>query len=126
MFKKIVNITISFLLLISTTGFVISKHYCDGRLVNVAVDHQAKSCCGMEGDCCHNESAYFHVKNNYLPDFTEFNFENKIVNQVIIFTDLLLNYSLNNNFLSFNKFNIGFSPPLKFHTILSFIQVFII
>lgn len=56
--RKIVNMFLVLLLLFSTTGVAISKHYCGEILQSVAVNHTPKSCCDgqdMPDDCCSNE-----------------------------------------------------------------------
>ena len=64
MFRKISHIIISFLLLISTTGLVITKHFCSGEMVSVSVFHEEEPCCGMNG-CCHNETLTYQVKEDF-------------------------------------------------------------
>jgi len=64
MLKKLSHIFLSTLLLISTMGVVISKHYCGGSFVSTSVFHEAKSCCG-DSDCCHNEDSFFRVKDDF-------------------------------------------------------------
>lgn len=54
---KILNIFLALLLLLSTSGVTLHKHYCMGRLKNIAVFQEAESCIakmGMERamDCC--------------------------------------------------------------------------
>ncbi|HSH19878.1 MAG TPA: hypothetical protein VLA03_05475 [Draconibacterium sp.] len=64
MLKKFSHIILSALLLISTMGVAISKHYCSGSFVSASVFHEAKSCCG-DSDCCHNEDFLFKVKDDF-------------------------------------------------------------
>jgi hypothetical protein len=58
MFKIFGNIILAAYLLISTTGFTVSKHYCGGEMTNVAVNHEAASCCGGGCDKCHTENEF--------------------------------------------------------------------
>lgn len=64
MLKKFSHIILSALLLISTIGLAISKHYCSGSFVSASVFQQAESCCG-ESDCCHNETSVYQVKDDF-------------------------------------------------------------
>lgn len=64
MLRKISHIILSALLLVSTMGFVVSKHYCEGKIVTVALFHSAASC-GMNMDCCHNETSVYKVKEDF-------------------------------------------------------------
>lgn len=64
MLKKFSHIVLSTVLLISTMGVVISKHYCGDSFVSTSVFHEAKSCCG-DSDCCHNEDSFYQVKDDF-------------------------------------------------------------
>jgi hypothetical protein len=64
MFKKISHIVFSVLLLVSTMGMIISKHYCGGSLISTSVFNEAESCCG-ESDCCSNETDFYQVDEDY-------------------------------------------------------------
>lgn len=58
------HIILSFLLLTSTIGLAVSKHYCGGDVKEVALFEEADSCCDMDG-CCHNEDDFFQVKTDF-------------------------------------------------------------
>ena len=64
MLKKVSHIILSSLLLISSIGMVVSKHYCGTTLVSIAVDKEADSCCG-DADCCHNENQYYNLEEDF-------------------------------------------------------------
>jgi len=64
MLKKFSHIILSTLLMVSTMGVAISKHYCSGTFVSTSVFHEAKSCCG-DSDCCHNEDQLFKLKDDF-------------------------------------------------------------
>ncbi|MCY1721088.1 hypothetical protein OU798_12090 [Prolixibacteraceae bacterium Z1-6] len=64
MLKKLSHIILSVLLLVSTVGVVVSKHYCSGSFVSASVFHEAESCCG-DSDCCHNEDSFYQVKDDF-------------------------------------------------------------
>ena len=65
MFRKITHIALVLTLLIATIGFSASKHYCGDRLVSVSINSEANSCCDS-GDCCHNETDYFQLNEDYV------------------------------------------------------------
>ncbi|MCF6171332.1 MAG: hypothetical protein L3J31_00410 [Bacteroidales bacterium] len=68
MLKKISYITLASLLVFSTVGFDISRHYCGQLLVSVSLVSQADRCCSdMDGNCCHDENEYVVLK----VDFTQ-------------------------------------------------------
>lgn len=60
MFKKASHIILSMLLLITTIGLAISKHYCGGELVSTRLFAEAESCCNS-ADCCKNESKTYQL-----------------------------------------------------------------
>ncbi len=64
MLKKVVHIILSGLLLITTMGMVVSKHYCQGNLYSVSVDGFNNDKCDM-GDCCHDEAHFFKVHEDF-------------------------------------------------------------
>lgn len=64
MLKKFSHIILSTVLLISTMGMVVSKHFCGDSFVSTAVFHQAKSCC-EDSDCCHNENSFYQVEHDF-------------------------------------------------------------
>lgn len=64
MLKKASHIFLSALLLISTMGMAVSKHYCGENLVSVSFYGEADSCCG-DSDCCHNENQNYKVKDDF-------------------------------------------------------------
>ena len=84
MLKVFGNIILAAYLLVSTTGFTISKHYCDGEVTNVAVNQEAQSCCDGNGcDRCSTESEYVKLNEDLV---TPVQFENIQIAQI----DLML------------------------------------
>jgi len=65
MAKKFIHIGLSLLLMVATTGFNLSMHYCGGELVSTSVNKEAKSCCDMDG-CCNNETLHFEVEDDFV------------------------------------------------------------
>ena len=59
--RKILSIFLLFSVLVSSSGFTLTKHFCGEDLEHIAVGNEVKTCCGdeenqdMPGDCCHNE-----------------------------------------------------------------------
>lgn len=60
MLKRISHISLSLLLLISTVGFAVSKHYCGDALIDIAYNENAENCCD-DGACCHNETLLYQL-----------------------------------------------------------------
>ncbi len=66
MFRKLIHIIVSMLLLVTTAGFTVSKHFCENQLVSVSLSSSAESCdSGQDRDCCHDSSAHFQVEDNF-------------------------------------------------------------
>jgi len=55
MIKKLTHIVLASLLLVTTMGLTVSKHYCHNSLVDVSFFSKAESCCD-DGGCCQNEN----------------------------------------------------------------------
>ena len=64
MLKTFSHITLSLVLLISTMGMVVSKHYCGNEVVSVSINHASDSCCDME-NCCSTETHTYQVKDDF-------------------------------------------------------------
>ena len=68
MFRKTAHIILVLLLLTTTIGFSVSKHYCGSRLVEVSINSEAEPCCDNMGNsnCCHNETEYFQLEEDLI------------------------------------------------------------
>lgn len=66
MLKSVLHIAVSLLLLIATTGFSITRHYCHDNLMSVVLGTEADSCCDGPCDCCHDESEHFRLDNEFV------------------------------------------------------------
>ena len=64
MIRKLNHIILASLLLISTMGLAVSKHYCHSSLVDVSFFAQADSCCD-DGGCCTNDNHFYQVKEDF-------------------------------------------------------------
>jgi len=54
MFRKVIHIIFACFILVSTTGFTISLHYCHSEIYDLAVFAPAHSCCEAgSGATCH-------------------------------------------------------------------------
>lgn len=72
MLRKFGHIILSSLLIITTVGFVVSKHYCSDEIISVTVNSPTDKCCdNMGSNCCHDENEYIILKVDYTPLYTE-------------------------------------------------------
>ncbi len=73
MLIKMVNSMLAFMLLVTTSGFTISRHYCGPNLISVTIDARAKSCCDDDkGGCCHDELEHFQLKEDFVLSGTNY------------------------------------------------------
>lgn len=123
MIKGVLNTIVLIILLITTTGFTITRHYCGETLVSVAIEREAEPCCEDDmGDCCHNESETFILEGDFMPVIFNHDFHDLTV------IELYLNKGLNLDLFCSNEDNTNncitaFSPPPEnIHTLLSRLQ----
>jgi len=126
MFRKTANIILALLLLTTTIGFSVSKHYCGSRLVEVSINSEAEPCCDdMENsNCCHNETEYFQLKEDLV---TPVSFENTRIAGFDILFPLVFVYFINTpGNIETEVSNFAESPPSPtIQTKLSFIQTYL-
>jgi hypothetical protein len=118
MFNKVSHVLLSLVLFISTTGLTIDKHYCGDNLVSVSLFGDAKSCCDMDGGCCHQETDSYILTVDYTNPVFNLSFDqdtDELPAQATVYTALLLpGFS--------NIDQSGLSPPLSQRKILSALQ----
>jgi hypothetical protein len=74
MLRNVINIIMVCLLLISTTGLAVSKHYCDNELISVELNNEADPCC-EDGTCCHTETQFLQLDKDFLAVAPQINLE---------------------------------------------------
>ncbi len=62
----ILAIGVSFLLIIATSGIIISRHYCGDQLIDVR-DSQVENSCCTENSCCHTEFTFIQLEEDFIP-----------------------------------------------------------
>ena len=123
MFRKITHIALVLILLTATIGFSVSKHYCGDRLVSVSINSEANSCCDF-GDCCHNETDYFQLNEDYVFTIILNDIQIHDVNLLfpVVFTILQVEPEVKTHL------GIVYSeslPPPKIQTVLSLFQAYL-
>jgi hypothetical protein len=122
MFRKLTHIIISLLLLTTTVGFSISKHYCGVNLVSTTVNHEAKSCCDLDSGCCHNETTFYNLDNDFV--YSTF-IDNSTITQIDLLFPLFYVIIENISSKKIETFKIYESPPpLKIQVVLSNLQTY--
>ena len=125
MFRKIAHISLSFLLLISTVGFTISRHYCGSKLVEVSINSEADPCCDDMGTstCCHNETEYFQLDVDFLSPVST---ENIQVTDWYVLFPLVSDCFIDAPNIEIEISNFAESPPIPtIQTRLSLLQTYL-
>ncbi len=74
MLRKFGNIMTMCLLLISTTGFAVSEHFCGTDLVSIELNKEAEPCCD-NAMCCHSETQFYQLDEDFMFTATSYDFE---------------------------------------------------
>ncbi|MCK5169034.1 MAG: hypothetical protein KAQ75_04065 [Bacteroidales bacterium] len=116
MFRKLIHIVISFLLLSVTAGYSISKHYCGNNLVSVSISHEAEN-------CCRNETKSYHLDEDFVISPI---LENNFINCFNLFAIYYILLDNKFDFEIITDFVIPESPPpVKTQTKLSNLQTYL-
>lgn len=128
MLKKAIHISVVLLLLISTMGVTIYKHYCSGTLISKSIGLPAKKCCNDNCKDCSNESKTFKITTDYDSNNNSLNFKaevKKILDHLPLTLALIhvtLNSSGNNNL--FTQTKICDTPPFIAENPTAMLQVY--
>lgn len=123
MLRNVTNIIMTCLLLISTTGFVISKHYCGNELISIDLKSDADPCC-EDGMCCNTETQFIQLDQDFLAIVSQTNQE-QISASDLILTASEVEVSLpKSGFI--NSFNYTAPPPRCIGRRLALQQVFLL
>lgn len=112
------------LLLVSTTGMTVSKHYCGGSLVNVNIFSEVTACCegGCSSDCCHNESEHFELDEDFVVEINNVEYQEAILDLVLpVIQSFFINEKEQQDF---ELVSLNPPPPQKVLAFLSDIQVY--
>lgn len=127
MFRKITHISFAILLLITTMGFSVSKHYCGSRLIGISINSVMESCCAdkANSNCCRNETEFFQFDEDFAGPIIAEN--NQIQEFDILFPSVFVYLldepmMLENDILNFAES----PPPPTLHTKLSLFQTYLI
>jgi hypothetical protein len=108
--RKSLHIILALLILVITTGFTVSIHYCHGEFVSLAVDHDAKHCCHDSKSCCSDATVYIKMEGDFLK--TLLNYDKHICAPVVITSSSHHQLALYSNFQqTFSVFLIKPHPP---------------
>jgi len=69
--KRLVTISLLLIYLTFSVGIVVGYHVCGGKLAEITLFKQPKTCCSdanTEKSCCHNSVAIFKITSDYSGD----------------------------------------------------------
>jgi len=111
------------LLLVSTSGLAVSKHYCGDDLVSVEIGAEADSCCDDDA-CCQTETQHLQLVDDFVASNLTVDFQN------LFSVDLFLNATKqeipsirNNHYLKLPSFP-DVTPPRNMQVRLALHQVY--
>ncbi|MBI9063910.1 MAG: hypothetical protein JEZ14_18145 [Marinilabiliaceae bacterium] len=123
MFKKVSHILLAILLLLTTMGMTVSKHYCGNNLKSVSLFSEPQSCCDIPTGCCHDESLSIAFQAYYSVSSFHYNFE-----QLAVLMPIVLQV-MNEGMLESNPATVFYEtppPPPLIQTVLSNLQTYLL
>jgi hypothetical protein len=123
MLRKFLNMLVLALLLVSTTGFSVSRHYCGNKLVDISVDKKADPCCN-DSDCCHTETVFVKLNDDFTPSSAEYNPEHKSSVKSLVLQAVPYTMAVPADKQGAAFFPDESSPPQAVKTKLSLIQTY--
>ena len=122
MLRKISHIILSLILLVSTMGLTIDKHYCGTRLVSVSILNDTDPCCDPGDGCCHDDSETYKLSVDYTLSQSDIDFNQApIVLPALSFLYVPLFGGISSN----AEFTV-FIPPRSLRTTLSTFQTYLL
>lgn len=119
---KFGSISLVLILLMSTWGVAINKHYCGNRLASIGIYHDAGCPCGDMGDedgCCHNETEVYQFDEDYSQPVLNLDMETFVVGVIAT------NYMEILNISSYTTTDyLNYKPPLLLRDISILVQCF--
>ncbi len=133
--QKISSVFMALLVFLSTTSFMVDKHYCGDMLVDVSLFTHAKTC-GMEvqkhsvssecevakKSCCSDETLIVNGSDELKTSYNDLSFQQQVFIASFCYTYINLFEGLKENIVPFKEY----SPPLLVTDILIQDQTFLI
>jgi len=110
------------LLLISTSGVIVNKHYSGGKLFSSAMFIDADSCCEIQCGCCDETTENIKVENDFLAS----SFELAAVSSLDLFSSLIIDFIFSSESADNSMINafLRIPNPPKISAVLSCLQVY--
>jgi hypothetical protein len=128
MIRKAGHISLIVLLLLTTMGVTLTKHYCGSLLIEHTINVIPDNCCNGYCNDCHNESKLIKVTDNFESSDAKFNFKNSILRIFVNtnFATVLLICKIEDSFTTnlFSKVKICSNYLIPIEHTTSNLQVF--
>jgi len=122
MLKKISHILLAMLLLVTTMGMTVSKHFCGDDLKSISLFTEAESCCDIPTGCCHDELVTVDIQDDFSASVFHFNFEQLAI--ILPIAIQLVDEEMLQNYPSVVFYETP-APPLL-QTVLSNLQTYLL
>ena len=127
MLKRIAHISLIMLLLLSTSGITVYKHYCGNTLMGSSIVLKPKGCCKPQCKCCHDETKYLKITDTFESQKASLNLQadfTKLFNNLKFATPWLSSTFENSSNSIFNQIKICNVLPLAEANPIALLQVF--
>ena len=129
--KKAFSVLLSFIILLSSTSFSLSAHYCGQQLVDIALFGEAEACPMTKEKACESDKMPCCADRDIIIEGEDFLASKQLSKQEIKNTEVLiasLNYPI--KLLVLNEFSVytleNYNPPLIDREIPILIQSFLL
>lgn len=123
--KPIISILLASMVLVSTSGVGITKHFCGSRIASVSLFGDAGCSCGvMEDDsnCCHSEREFFQLDDDFsVAPVQTLSLSSASIISVFVY-HLSLDFDESNKLVAY----LNYKPPIPDKDIPVLIQSFLI
>ena len=124
MIRRILHIIIALVLLITTMGLTVSKHYCKDNLVKVSINAEAESCCDMENGCCRNETKHYQLEEDFVSTMLVYDLPDSGIDVLFPIVFSLIQIEPGKEIPSAIIYS-DLPPPPKIQTTLSLLQTYL-
>ncbi len=125
MLRKIGNIITMCLLLVSTTGFTVSEHFCGTQLISVEINREAEPCCD-NGMCCHTDTQFFQMDEDFNYTASIFDFQTFVLAELPQPMTFLSALALSTDREKELYADFESPPPLERKAFLSSVQTYLL
>ena len=123
MFKRLPHIVLALLLVFSSVGVTISRHYCGNTLVSTSLFGVPHSCCGSQCKACHNVTISCKITDSFVASSFTVESSQTVTFQWDLATLCDLYSGSVSSFMAINANQFLKSPPLP-GNVPAYLQVF--